>query len=152
MNGKPSQPSRQRDDKAAGKKTQRRDGAGRRLAEWVSLAVSGLLLLSLAGYLLLQALRPGTPYVVAETRPLLEQVHRKGSTFVLPLEVTNPGTRTQRDLKVEVRFRSAEGQWETRELQFDYLGQESRRTVYLYFDRHPRELQVEARPVHYRLD
>jgi uncharacterized protein (TIGR02588 family) len=130
----------------------RRAGASRRFAEWISLGISAVLLLSLAGYLILQALAPDSPYLLAEARPLTEEVQQKGDRFILPIEISNRGRRTLRELKVEVGVTEPGGRSETRELQIDYLGEQSAQTVFLYFEQDPRALQIEARPVHYLID
>ena len=124
----------------------------RKLAEWVSLGVSALLILALATYLVLQARRGNDPYVPAEARPLLDQVRQVGTMFILPVEITNGGRRTLRALKVEVTHQGPDGKDESQELDLDYLGERSTQKVYLYFDRHPRDLKVEAKPLHYQVD
>jgi uncharacterized protein (TIGR02588 family) len=130
----------------------RQAGASRRFAEWISLGISAVLLLCLAGYLLLQALTPDSPYLLAEARPLTAEVEQKGGRFILPIEITNRGRRTLRELKVEVRMTEPSGQADTRDLAIDYLGEQSTQKVFLYFEQDPRTLQIEARPVHYLID
>jgi uncharacterized protein (TIGR02588 family) len=122
------------------------------VAEWISLGVSALLLLGLAGYLLFQASQPRAPYITVEARPMLSDVRQEAGRYILPVAITNQGRRTLRELQVEVSYQSAGGRRETREVQIDYLGQQSRQEVYLYFDRDPRELQVQCAPLYYRLD
>jgi uncharacterized protein (TIGR02588 family) len=78
-------------------------GVSRRFAEWISLGISTVLLLCLAGYLLLQALAPDSPYLLAEARPLTAEVQQKGDRYILPIEISNQGRRTLRELKVEVQ-------------------------------------------------
>ena len=136
----------------AGKKPDSQPSRVRTLAEWVSLGISALLILALAGYLLRESGRGDTPYVRTEVRPLLDQVRQEGSTFILPVEITNGGRRMLRALKVEVTYQGPDGKEESRELDIDYLGERSSQTVYLYFDRHPRDLKVEAKPLHYQVE
>jgi uncharacterized protein (TIGR02588 family) len=126
--------------------------AGRKLAEWVTMGVSALLILALAGYLVVEGMKPQPPYVRAEARPLIEQVRQQGERYILPVEVANHGERTLRDITMELRYVSPGGKEETREFTIDYLGEKSSQSLYFYFDEHPGGLQVEARPVSYRFD
>ena len=41
---------------------------------------------------------------------------------------------------------------EEQEFEIDYLGERATQKVYLYFDKHPRDLRVEAHPKSYRLE
>jgi len=124
----------------------------RKLAEWVSLGISVALIFGLAGYLLMEALKPHPAYVPVKVQPLLKQVREEENRFILPVEVTNQGRRTLRDLTIEIEFRPDGGKPESREVTIDYLGERSKQEIYVYFDRHPRALQVQARPLTYRLD
>jgi uncharacterized protein (TIGR02588 family) len=125
---------------------------GRTLAEWVTLGLSGLLVLSLAGYLLFQVSRPSPVSIEARTRLQFDQIRREGERYLLPLEVYNPGGHTLRDLKIEVRGESPAGEPETREVEIDYLGEHSTQQVYLYFDQEPRSLKLKSAPQQYRVD
>jgi uncharacterized protein (TIGR02588 family) len=127
-------------------------GVSRRFAEWISLGISTVLLLCLAGYLLLQALAPDSPYLLDEARPLTAEVQQKGDRYILPIEISNQGRRTLRELKVEVRATEPGGKSDTRELQIDYLGEQSAQKVFLYFEQDPRGSRVETRPVYYLVD
>jgi uncharacterized protein (TIGR02588 family) len=124
----------------------------RRLAEWVSLGISMALILGLAGSLLYEALQPHPPYVPAEVKPLIAEIREESDRYILPIQVANHGERTLRDLTVEVEYLSPDGKTETRDITIDYLGERSEQKVYTYFDRHPRDLHVRARPISYRLD
>ena len=124
----------------------------RKVAEWVTLGISVALILGLAGYLVYQALQPQPPYVPAEAQVLMNRVIEKEGKYILPIEIINHGRLTLRDLTVEVEYRSPDGKTETHELTIDYLGEQSRQKAYVYFDEHPRGLQVKANPTTYRLD
>lgn len=132
-------------------KADRRSGP-RKAAEWVSLGLAALLLLSMASYLVQRAAQPESDYVAAEVRLLMDEVRQEKDLFILPVEMRNPSRRALRDLHVDVEYRDEKGEPATREIEIDYLGAGSRQQTYLYFDRHPRELQVEATPTQYRLD
>ena len=129
----------------------RQQSPARKLAEWVTMGISMLLILGLAGYLVFQGFQPAPPYIPAEVRALMQQVRQDGERYILPVEVANRGNRTLRDLKVEVTYLGPEGK-ETQDFLIDYLGERSQQNLFFYFDRHPAELQVETQPVSYRLD
>ena len=141
-----------RQSRGAGKKAGRGRSGPRKLAEWVSLGISAALIATLAGYLVYQGLQPQPPYVAAEAQVLMNRVLEKDGKYILPIEVVNHGRLTLRELNVEVEYRGPDGKQETREFTIDYLGEQSKQKIYLYFDQHPRDLQVKAEPLTYRLD
>ena len=129
--------------------------AGRKLAEWVTLGVSVVLVLGVAGHLLREALEDRPPYIPVTVRVLTEEAGDTGGTFVLPLEVANRGGRTITSLTVRVTTRPADGgaaEPTEIDLTIDYLGEGASERVYVVLDRHPRELRVEARTVSYQLE
>jgi uncharacterized protein (TIGR02588 family) len=139
-------------DNASGKRNGTQRSGPRKLAEWVSLGISLVLILGLAGCLLYEALQPHPPYVPVQVKPLLAEVREEDNRYILPIQVANRGERTLRDLTIEVEYRSEDGKSETRDIIIDYLGERSGQKVYTYFDRHPRYLRLRARPTSYRLD
>lgn len=128
-----------------------REYLGRKVAEWVTLGLSVVIVTGLAGYILYQALREDAPYIPAEVRPLMDQVGREGGKYFLPVEVHNRGRRTLRDFRAELTYRTTDGKQETRDIKIDFLAERARETRYFYFDQDPRGLQVEARPLGYGL-
>ena len=124
----------------------------RRLAEWVSFAVSLALVLGVVAHLLWRMREPVTEVVSARVTPQLAQVSEQSGRFVLPLAIENPGARTVRDLQVRVNYRGARGATESMELLIDSVGQSSEQLVYIYFDDDPRSLSVRAEPISYRVD
>ena len=125
----------------------------RKFAEWVSLAVSIVIIVTLAGYLLYEAVTGGGPIVPAEARVRLDQVSRAGERYVVPVEVSNRGERTMRDAKVEVTHKpSPDMPPQTQDFTIDYLAERSSQTIYIYFDRDPAQLDVRATVLHYRLE
>ena len=129
-----------------------RASGGRKLAEWVTLAASGLLVLAVAGFLAYQALREDGPYIVAELRPLPERVEHRDGQFILPVEVRNGGDRTLRDFRGEVVLRAPDGSADRHEFRIDYLGERATATVYVYSREDPAPLHIDARPLDYRLE
>lgn len=142
------EPPRQKGDSADSRKEHR----GRNLAEWVSLGLSILLILGIGGYLLVEALRTGEPYVVAEAQLQFDRMVKKDETYILPMEVRNKGEHALRELKVQVTYTPPEGKEETRDIDLSYLGESSSQTMYLYFKDDPKTLNVKAEPQVYNLD
>lgn len=126
--------------------------AGRKLAEWVTLTLSALLVLGVAAYLVYEALRETAPFASVEVQVRTERAQQKGGRYIVPVEVRNGGRQTLKDLKLEVTYRWADGAAERGDVLIDYLGERSSHTVYLYFDRAPEDLQVTATPFAYQLD
>jgi uncharacterized protein (TIGR02588 family) len=125
---------------------------GRKLAEWVTLSLSALTVAGVAAFLVYEALRGDPPLVPVHVRVLADQAQRAAGRYVVPVEVRNDGRQTLKDLKVQVRYRSPDGKPQTNDFLIDYLGEGTRQKVYLYFDRHPSELQVEAEPLAYQIE
>ena len=126
--------------------------AGRKLAEWVTMGVSLLVVAGVAGVLGYQATREKHAFVPAEMTPLLEEVREVKGQYILPIEVTNRGGRTLQGFKARVTSHPAQGPAEDRDFEIDYLGEGATQKIYLYFDRHPRDLRVRAQPLGYRLE
>ena len=76
---------------------------GRKLAEWVSLGGSSLLVAGIAGFLVYQAILGESEYVPATVTPQPNEVREVGGWYVLAVEVRNHGRRTLRGFTGEVR-------------------------------------------------
>ena len=139
-------------NKKADDKSRPRRSTGRRVAEWVSLGVSLVLICGIAGLLVWEGVRRDSPLLPCDAVPQLDRAAKAGDRFVLPILVTNRGRQTMRDLKVQLEFRGEGGKNEEREFVLDYLGERSEQTIYAYFDQDPRTLDVRAMPVQYRLE
>lgn len=127
---------------------------GRKLAEWVTLGVSILLVLGVAGYLAYHAISADDPYVPVRVTPALDQARdlSGGQQFVLPVRIQNFGSRTIKDFQAELRWRSPSGREETRQFKIDYLGEHSAQEQFIYLDDDPRTLGIRARPLQYSVD
>lgn len=126
---------------------------GRKLAEWVTMGVSTALVLGVVGFLIYQMTREQGPFVAVEVRLLADQTRQSGGRYVTPVEIHNRGRRTLRSFRGEVTFQTPDGTPGKREFEIDYLGEQVRRTVYVYFDRRPNELKdLYAVPLDYQLD
>jgi uncharacterized protein (TIGR02588 family) len=124
-----------------------------RIAEWVSLIVSGLIVTSLAVFLVIRATTPRSSILVIEARPMTAAVERAGDAWVLPVEVHNRGSRTATRLSVEVRWKGDAAEDASRTLELDYLAEGSRRTVYIALERDPRQVEeLSVRLTSYEVD
>ena len=143
-----------RDDRKPGQPAKSRRSRRRRLAEWVSLGISVLLIAALAGYLVLEAVRSRSPYVPVEVRIELDQAHRTAGRFILPVTVKNLGNHTLRDVRVVIALRPGSGGGENKSQDFDidYLGERAEQRLFVYLDEDPQTLTIEARAAQYRLD
>jgi uncharacterized protein (TIGR02588 family) len=81
----------------------------RTTAEWVTLGVSTLIVLALAGLVVFQTLTQGTKAPEIEVKPLIEEVRQVGENYYLPIEVSNRGDLAVEAVEVELELR-AEGQ------------------------------------------
>lgn len=129
-----------------------RDYLGRRIAEWVTLGLSILIVTVLAAYLVYHAVREDSRFVPVEIRPLLDQARSEGGRYILPVEIQNNGRRTLVDFTAEITYGGGgAGKQQRQEIKIDFLAERARATRYLYFDADPRGLGVKATPLHYGL-
>jgi len=127
--------------------------AGRKLAEWITLGASIVIVLAVAGYLFVEAIREHPPVVPFEMRVLTAEARATADGFVVPLVVTNRGEQTVKELNIRVTTNAGGGdQEDTRDITIDYLGEKASERVYLIFGRDPAALQPQARPVSYQLE
>ena len=127
--------------------------AAHTVAEWVSLVISALLILGIAGYLLYEASKPNGPFIPVEIQAHLEEVRQVDGRFILPVRILNRGGQTLRDLKIELRSSPSAGSApEPSDVVIDYLGKGSEQTAFFFFDQHPRELKLEPRAISYRVE
>jgi len=78
---------------------------GRTTAEWVTLGVSALIVLALAGLVVFQTITQGTRPPEIEVKPLTEEVKQIGENYYLPIEVSNRGELAVEAVEVEVELR-----------------------------------------------
>jgi uncharacterized protein (TIGR02588 family) len=148
----PKRGQEEKNEKDEGQGKKQGSNGGRKLAEWVSLGISILLIVGTAGYLIYQMFLPRSPYLRLTVKPLIAEVRQQGKQYILPVEVSNNGRRTIRELTVEVKQETPEGQQSTREIKIDYLGEKSRQKAYLTLEQDPRSMKIEAAPSYYLLD
>lgn len=135
-------------------KSHEKRSTGRKFAEWVTLGLSVLLVLAIAGYLVYSGSREQSPHVPVEVRVLAGEVQEASGRYVVPIEVRNLGRRTLKDLKVQVTFAAPAGESNQpdEEVTLDYLAAGAAQKIYLYVHRHPKDMTVVAEPSSYRLE
>ncbi len=124
----------------------------RRLAEWISLGVSGVLLLATASYLVVQGLRGQSAFVPVSVKILENEVAASEAQYILPIEVHNLGEQTIRAFTGEISITLTENETEAHEFALDYLGVGARERVYVYFEQDPRGRDVKAKPLTYQVE
>jgi uncharacterized protein (TIGR02588 family) len=134
--------------------TRSRRPAGRLVAEWVTMGISAAIILGVAGFLVWQGMNQESVFVPAEVKVRLDQTVQRGGKYVVPVMVENLGRRTLKDFKVRVSFRSESKsrERESDDVVVDFLGERATEVLYVYFERDPRELGVEARVFSYALE
>ena len=130
----------------------KRASTRRKAAERITMAGSVLVVLAVASFLLYEIAGPDSPYVPVSIRPRLDQVEPGDLRWLLPVEVENRGRRTLQGFKAEVVYEAPGGERGRREIEIDFLGEGSAQRHYVSFDRDPRELRIEARPLSYHVD
>ena len=103
---------------------QRQDNASsdtRSIAEWITLAISAAILLSIVGVLTWLSFRgvQHPPIIVVE--PSLEQVRQDDSGYYLPVVIRNTGDTTVEEAIVQAELDTGSGQPETAEITIDFL-------------------------------
>jgi uncharacterized protein (TIGR02588 family) len=131
--------------------------ARRRLAEWVSLGVSVVLIVAVSGYLVYDGVRSRSPFVPVEVRIELDRSQQRAGRHIVPVSVKNLGEHTLRDLRVTVAHRprnggDARGEKQSQDFDIDYLGERAEQRIFIYLDEDPATLTIEARATQYRLD
>ena len=126
--------------------------AGRKLAEWITLGTSIVIVLAVAGYLLVEAMREHPPVVPFAMRVLSDEARATESGFVVPLVVTNRGEQTVKELVIRVTTNAGSDKERFEEVTIDYLGEKASERVYLVFDHDPAVSKPLARALSYQLE
>ena len=138
--------------KTSSKKDKKSRSARQTLAEWVSLAISVALLLTIATYLVIQAIRSNGSVVPVRVVPQLDQIQEVEQGHYLPIRIENRGRRSVRDVKIELTYGTSPDQREQGEIEIDYLAEGATEEVYWIFREDPRTLNVQAKATQYRLE
>jgi uncharacterized protein (TIGR02588 family) len=124
--------------------TDSQEGNGHSFAEWVTLAISSLLVLGLVALTSYLFMTASSDPAAVTVQPNLNEVYQAGARFYLPITALNPGGETATDVRVRVTLTDAASRVETSEFQIQFLaGGASSRGV-ASFGSDPRQGQLEA--------
>lgn len=111
--------------------------------EWLVLAVSTLLVLATASFLIFEALRERNPIPIVEIdlgRPIPQ-----GAGFLLPVTATNRGDETAERLLVEVTMKGPDGKESQSQVEIEFVPRGSRREGWVRFEGEPVGAAFQAR-------
>lgn len=120
----------------------------RKLAEWITLIASVVVIFFLVAYLVHDLLSPASPYVEVLARPAYAEVSRAGNRYVLPIDIESRADRAVARLNIRIVVPGSPPD----DVEIQYLGKRSTVRIYRYFDHDPRTLKVEIAPTHYVFD
>ncbi len=117
--------------------------------EWTVFAVGLVLVLATLGYLAWEAVvdTGGPPDVVVQ----LGSPRSSTGGFMVPVEVTNVGKGTAKDVRVTVVFERSRGQPEAAELEVANLPRESRRSGWVTFAGDPGQGRLRVGPIAFEM-
>lgn len=94
---------------------------GRTMAEWITLGISGAILLGIVGVLTWLSFRGAEHPPVIVVEPGMDQVREDDSGYYLPVVIRNTGDATVADAVVHAELDTGSGQPETAEITIDFL-------------------------------
>jgi uncharacterized protein (TIGR02588 family) len=121
----------------------------RSAAEWITLALSSLIVLGLIGVTTYFYLTGSTEPAAVEVEPRLVETYQAGGRFYLPVTIRNTGGTTGQDVHVRVSVTDPSGRQEASELVVDFLAGGGASRAVAVFGSDPRQGQLEAVVVSY---
>ena len=121
----------------------------RSAAEWVTLAISSLIVLSLIGLTTYFYLTGSSAPVAVAVEAHLAETYQAGSRYYLPLTIRNTGGETGEEVRVRVSVTDASGRPEAAEVMVTFLAGGGSSKAVAAFGSDPRRGQVEAVVVSY---
>ena len=94
---------------------------GRSVVEWITLGISVLILLVLAGLIVYESTRDDNEPTVIVVEPAFEALRQEQDHYYLPVTVANGGSRTAEGVVVQLTLAGARGEAETASLTVDFL-------------------------------
>ena len=113
--------------------------AERTRAEWITLAVSILIVLSVTGYIVYDLVAGSNVDPTIEVIPHYEEMRAEQGAFYLPITVVNHGGRTAEDVSIQFLLQGTEGRSQSTSLTFRFLAPGERSEAVLIFDDNPEE-------------
>jgi uncharacterized protein (TIGR02588 family) len=119
-------------------------GSERSSAEWVTLAVSSLIVLGLIAVTTYFYLTASDAPVAVQVEPRMAETYRVGDRFYLPISVRNRGGQTGTDVRVRVSLTGSDGRQESAEVLVNFLAGGGTSKAVVSFGSDPRQGQLEA--------
>ncbi len=136
------QEGRHRDDRSS--KRPRDRSEPRTAAEWVTLAISSLIVFGLIGLTTYFHLTASPDPAIVEVEPRLAEVYQAGRRFYLPVTVRNVGGETGEEVRVRATLTDPTGRQEIAELMVAFLAGGGSTEAVVSFSQDPRLGQLEA--------
>jgi uncharacterized protein (TIGR02588 family) len=102
-------------------------------AEWISLAISSIIVLALFALVIFHRVSSGDAPATLALKALTGSVRQVDQSFYLPIEVTNKGAKTAEGVRVEGRQQN-----EIKSFEIDFLDGEESAAGVLIFSQDPR--------------
>jgi uncharacterized protein (TIGR02588 family) len=132
--------------------TRDRRGDKRTTAEWITTAVSALLIGALAGAIIYEGYaRSASAPARIETTVLTGDAERRGDRYYVPIEVVNAGDETVEEATIAIDVRDGDELVVETEATIATLSEAERATIQLVIDRDPAGLEIEARVVSFQV-
>ena len=109
----------------------------RTTAEWVTLAISSIIVLAVVGLILYHEFTSGDQPAMIDVQPRLEEVRQEGGRYYLPVTVRNQGDEAVEDLRVELSLEAGEGEPETSEFSIMFLNAGAKSDAVTIFEGDP---------------
>lgn len=106
---------------AGGQAAKQTPDQGRSRAEWVSLGMSGAIVLALIGLVTYEHFAYGTEPAIIVAEPRLDELRPAANAYYLPVMVTNRGGQVAEAVIVRVSLQAGQGEPESSELTIDFL-------------------------------
>lgn len=105
-------------------------------AEWITLAVSILIVLALVGLVSYQHFAKGTEPPLIEVEPKTGEMRQDRDAYYLPVTITNKGEITAEGIEIELSLDSGDGEMEATSFTVEFLagGEMAHQTVVFYKD------------------
>lgn len=124
------------------------DPKARSLAEWVTLAFSATVVLSILGLVTVLNIQSDEKPARVVASAQLDEIRHENDAYYVPVAVTNEGDRTAESVLVEAELVS-DSQTETAEITFDFLAGGELMTGAFIFSEDPSQGELSVRPVSY---
>jgi uncharacterized protein (TIGR02588 family) len=133
----------------SGKRDRGDRAEGRSSAEWITLAMSSLIVLGLIALTTYFYLTGSTAPAMLEVEPRIAETYQAGGRFYLPVTVHNSGGATGEEIRIRVTAIGSSGPQETAEFQVQFLAGGGSSKAVVSFASDPRQSQVSGAAISY---